>query len=340
MKGYVVGRPQNGRAAWTLTSLPDPTPRAGEVLIRVRATSLNYRDLMVARGQYGGEAKANLIPLSDGAGEVVALGEGASRFQVGDRVVGAYYPAWAFGAMRERDQQSMKGAGAVDGTLAEYVVFPETGVAAIPKYLSYEAASTLPCAAVTAYNALFVSGPRLDPGGTVLVQGTGGVSLFAAQLARAAGLRVIATSSSAKKIARLRELGVTDVVDYRSTPEWQAEVLRLTHGEGVDHVLEVGGAGTLPRSFQAVKRGGTITLIGILAGVGSQIDPLPILFKGIRLQGLSVGSVAMLEALNRTLEASRIEPVIDEVLPFGRAPEALAKLEDGAHFGKMVVRID
>ena len=340
MKGYIVGPAREGRASWTLTSLPDPTPRAGEVLVRVRATSLNYRDLMVARGQYGGEAKSNLVPLSDGAGEIAALGEGAARFRVGDRVVGAYYPSWLAGAMHERDQQSMKGAGAVDGALAEYVIFNENGVAAIPKYLSYEAAATLPCAAVTAYNALFVSGPRLDIGATVLVQGTGGVSLVAAQLARAAGLRVIATSSSTKKLDRLRELGVTDLVDYRANPEWQTEVLRLTGGEGVDHVLEVGGAGTLPRSFEAVKRGGTITLIGILAGVGAQIDPLPILRKGIRLQGLSVGSVAMLEALNRSLAASRIEPVIDEVFPFARAREALAKLEDGAHFGKVVVRVE
>ena len=340
MKGYIVGPAREGRASWTLTSLPDPTPRAGEVLVRVRATSLNYRDLMVARGQYGGEAKKSLVPLSDGAGEIAALGEGATRFRVGDRVVGAYYPSWLAGAMHARDQQSMKGAGAVDGTLAEYVVFNENGVVAIPKYLSYEAAATLPCAGVTAHNALFVSGPRLDIGGTVLVQGTGGVSIIAAQLARAAGLRVIATSSSAKKLDKLRELGITDLVDYRANPEWQTEVLRLTGGEGVDHVLEVGGAGTLPRSFQAVMRGGAITLIGILAGVGSQIDPLPILGKGIRLQGLSVGSVAMLEALNRSLEATRIEPVIDEIFPFARAPEALAKLEKGAHFGKVVVRVE
>jgi NADPH:quinone reductase-like Zn-dependent oxidoreductase len=309
------------------------------VLVRVRAASLNYRDLMVARGLYGGAPREDLVPLTDGAGEIVALGEGATRFRVGDRVVGAYYPTWLGGPLRASDRQHMKGAGSVDGTLAEYVAFPESGVALAPAHLSFDAASTLPCAAVTAYNALFVTGPRLDPGATVLLQGTGGVSITAAQLARAAGLRPIATSSSPKKLERLRGLGVTDLIDYRQTPEWQTEVLRLTHGEGVDHVIDVGGAGTLPRSFEAVRAGGTITLIGVLAGAG-RIDPLPILFKGIRAQGISVGSVAMLEAMNRSIEATKLEPVIDEVFPFARAPDALARLEHGAHFGKLVVRVE
>jgi NADPH:quinone reductase-like Zn-dependent oxidoreductase len=295
---------------------------------------------MVARGRYGGEAKKDLVPLSDGAGEIAALGAGASRWRVGDRVMGAYYPTWLGGPMRASHQARMLGAGAVDGTLAEYVVLPETGVVRVPSHLSYEAAATLPCAGVTAYNALFVAGPRLDAGATVLVQGTGGVSVLAAQLARAAGLRVIATSSSPLKIERLRGLGVTEAVDYRATPEWHTEVLRLTHGEGVDHVLDVGGAGTLARSFQAVKAGGAISLIGILTGFEGKVDPLPVLFKGIRLQGISVGTVPMLEAMNRSIEATGIEPVVGDVLPFARAPEALARLEDGAHFGKLVVRVD
>jgi NADPH:quinone reductase-like Zn-dependent oxidoreductase len=339
MKAYVLGPPENGRAPWKLTSLPDPTPHAGEVLVRVRAASLNYRDLMVARGLYGGTPRVDLVPLSDGAGEIVALGQGAKRFRVGQRVVGAYYPTWLAGPPQASHRQFMKGAGIVDGVLAEYVTFPETGVAPAPSHLSFEAASTLPCAAVTAYNALFVAGPRLDPGATVLVLGTGGVSVVAAQFALAAGLRPIATSSSVKKLERLRSLGVTDVVDYRQTPEWHDEVLRLTGGEGADHIVDVGGAGTLPRSFQAVKIGGTISLIGFLAGAPN-IDPLPILFRRIRVQGLSVGSVAMLEAMNRSIEATRLEPAIDEVFPFARAPEALVKLENGAHFGKLVVRID
>jgi NADPH:quinone reductase-like Zn-dependent oxidoreductase len=341
MKAYVLGRPENGRASWKLTSLPDPTPDSGEVLVRVRAASLNYRDLMVARGLYGGTPRADLVPLSDGAGEIVALGQRAKRFRVGQRVVGAYYPTWLAGPGPQRAShgQHMKGAGNVDGVLAEYVTFPETGVVPAPSHLSFEAASTLPCAALTAYNALFVAGPRLDPGATVLVLGTGGVSVMAAQFALAAGLRPMATSSSAKKLERFRSLGVTDVVDYRQTPEWQDEVLRLTGGEGADHIVDVGGAGTLPRSFQAVKIGGTISLIGILAGA-THIDPLPILFRRIRVQGLSVGPVALLEAMNRSIEATKFEPAIDEVFPFARAPEALVKLEDGAHFGKLVVRID
>jgi len=339
MKAYVLGRPENGRASWKLTSLPDPAPLPGEVLVRVRAASINYRDLMVARGLYGGTPRADLVPLSDGAGEIVALGQGANRFRVGQRVVGAYYPTWLAGPPHSSHGQHMKGAGNVGGVLAEYVTFPETGVAPAPSHLSFEAASTLPCAAVTAYNALFVIGPRLDLGATVLVLGTGGVSVMAAQFALAAGLRPMATSSSAKKLERLRSLGVTDVIDYRHTPEWHNEVLRLTDGEGADHIVDVGGAGTLPRSFQAVKMGGTISLIGILAGA-TRIDPLPILYRRIRVQGLSVGSVAVLEAMNRSIEATGFEPAIDEVFPFTRAPEALLKLEDGAHFGKLVVRID
>jgi NADPH:quinone reductase-like Zn-dependent oxidoreductase len=224
--------------------------------------------------------------------------------------------------------------------LAQYAVLPETGLVRVPSHLSYEQASTLPCAAVTAWNLLMEPTPRWSPGATVVVLGTGGVSIFAAQLALGAGLRVIATSSSDEKIARLRELGVKDAINYRTTPEWQKEVLRLTDGQGADHVVEVGGAGTLPRSFEAVKTGGVVSLIGLLTGTNIEVNPLPVLFKSIRLEGLTVGSVAMFESMNRTLEALRIEPVIDEVFPLEHAREALAKMESASHFGKIVIRVD
>ena len=209
----------------------------------------------------------------------------------------------------------------------------------MPSNLDFDEASTLPCAAVTAWNALMEGPERAVPGETVLVLGTGGVSIFAAQLALAAGLRVIATSSSRDKLARLRELGIQESIDYRATPEWQQEVLGRTSGVGVDRVIEVGGAGTLPRALEAVKIGGTVSLIGVLSELGGTIDPFPILIKNIQLRGMTVGSVAMFEAMNRTFETRGIKPVIDEAFAFEDAPAALAKLESGSHFGKIVVRI-
>ena len=340
MKAVVIRNPGQGVEAWKLVDKPSPEAGPGQVLIRVRAASLNYRDLMVVSGLYGDPPKADLIPLADGAGEVVATGPGAHRFRAGDRVVGAYYPTWLGGAMRAEYFAQSGGMGQTDGMLAEYVVLPETGVVRVPSHLSYEQAATLPCAAVTAWNLLMEPAPRWSPGSTVVVLGTGGVSIFAAQLALGAGLRVIATSSSDKKIERLRELGIRDVINYRTTPDWQKEVLRLTNGVGADHVVEVGGAGTLPRSFEAVKIGGVVSLIGLLTGANIEINPLPVLFKSIRLEGLTVGSVPTFENMNRTIEALGLEPVIDEVFPLARASEALRKLESASHFGKIVIRID
>ncbi|MDB4933326.1 MAG: alcohol dehydrogenase, partial [Labilithrix sp.] len=242
--------------------------------------------------------------------------------------------------MRAEYFQHSGGTVSTEGMLAQYAVLPETALVRIPSHLSYEQASTLPCAAVTAWDLLMEPTPRWSPGATVVVLGTGGVSIFAAQLALAAGLRVIATSSSDAKIARLRELGVADVINYRTTPDWQKEVLRLTGGEGADHVVEVGGAGTMPRSFEAVKTGGVVSLIGFLTGANIEVNPLPVLLKSIRLEGLVVGSVPMFESLNRSLEALRLVPVIDEVFPLDRATEALAKMEAASHFGKIVIRVD
>ncbi|WP_438001503.1 NAD(P)-dependent alcohol dehydrogenase [Sorangium sp. So ce185] len=340
MKAVIIRKNASEADAWTLAERPAPRPGPGQVLVRIRAASINYRDLMVARGLYHGERKDDLIPLADAAGEVVEVGAGVRRWKTGDRVVSTYFPTWASGPFRQAYRAAQLGAGQNDGVLAELVVFAEDGLLPAPAHLGFDEAATLPCAAVTAWSALFESWPRPAPGATVLVQGTGGVSLFAAQLARAAGLRVIATSSSAAKIDRLRALGVTDTIDYRQQPEWHEEVLRLTGGEGVDRLIEVGGAGTLPRSLQAVKAGGVVSLIGLLTGVGSQIDPMPILFRAIRVEGVIVGSRQSFVDLTATLEAHAIRPVIDEVFPLERASDALAKLAAGKHFGKVVIRLD
>jgi NADPH:quinone reductase-like Zn-dependent oxidoreductase len=340
MKAVVIRNQGKGLEAWKLVERPDPTPGPGQVLVRLRAASLNYRDLLMARGEYGGPLKPDLVALADGAGEIAAVGAGVTRWKVGDRVCAAYYPTWQSGPLRASYRDEALGAGSVDGTLAQYIALPETGVVRIPAHLSYEEAATLPCAALTAWTALFVQAPRLAPGSTVLVQGTGGVSIFAAQLARAAGLRVIGTSSSAAKLERLRALGVDGLINYREQPDWQKEVLRLTGGEGVDQVIEVGGAGTLARSFEAAKEGGTVSLIGVLTGFGGEVSPIPVLLKALRFEGVIVGSVESFEQMNRAIEATGLRPVVDEVFALERAPAALAKLAEGKHFGKIVVRID
>lgn len=340
MKAVVIRNQGQGIEAWKLVERPDPTPGPEQVIVRMRAASLNYRDLLMSRGEYGGPLKTDLIPLPDGAGEIVAVGAGVTRWKAGDRVCGAYFPTWQGGPLRAEYFQQALGSGSVDGVLAQYVALPASGVVRTPSHLSDEEAATLPCAALTAWNALFAPAARPGPGASVLVQGTGGVSIFAAQLARAAGLRVIGTSSSAAKLERLRALGVDEVINYREQPEWQEEVLRLTRGEGVDQVIEVGGAGTLKRSLEAIKYGGTVSLIGLLTGFGGEINPLPVLFKGARLEGVIVGSVLSFEQMNRSIEELGLRPVVDEVFPLARAAEALAKMAASTHFGKIVVRID
>jgi NADPH:quinone reductase-like Zn-dependent oxidoreductase len=320
-----------------LVEIPAPKPGPGQVLVRVHAVSLNYKDLFVARGIPPLNAATPLIPFSDGAGEVLEIGDGVTRVKKRDRVSAIVAQKWIEGPLTQQIAQSVLGT-AIDGMLAEYVTLDEEGVVHFPPHLTFEEAATLPCAGATAWNALTIAG-RVRVGDTVLVQGSGGVSVFALQFARLLGARVIATSSSDDKLQRMRELGAFAGINYKSTPRWDEEVQRLTAGAGVNHVVEVGGAGTLEKSFNATAIGGTISLIGVLAGLEGTINPLPVLLKGLRLLGMSVGPRRVFEEMNRAIEQHALRPVIGRVFPFEQAREALHFLESGSHFGKIVVRI-
>jgi len=316
---------------------PTPKPGRGQIVVRMRAAALNYRDLNVAAGRAArGTLPANLIPLSDGAGEVVETGPDVTRVKTGDRVAGLFMQTWLGGEMEPAHVESARG-GAIDGVLAEYVLFDQDGVVALPDHLSYEEGATLPCAGVTAWNALY-NGRPLKTGDTVLVLGTGGVSIFALQFAHAAGARVIVTSSSDGKLAQAKALGASDGVNYRQHPDWQHEVLRLTGGRGVDHVVEVGGAGTLARSVEATRIGGQVHLIGVLTS--GEINPTPILRRNTILRGIYVGSRQMFEAMNRAIALHKIAPVIDRVFDFEQAQDAYRYLAAQSHVGKVVIRIE
>jgi NADPH:quinone reductase-like Zn-dependent oxidoreductase len=325
-----------GLEAFRREELPTPKPGPGQALVRIHATSLNYRDLLVAKGHYSRHLPLPLVPLSDGAGEVVEIGPGVTRVKPGDRVAPIFMQAWIEGGPTEEKAKSALGA-AIDGVLAEFVVLGQDGLVPVPDHLSFEEAATLPCAAVTAWHALFGEG-SIKPGDTVLVQGTGGVSLFALQFARMAGARVIATSSSDEKLERVRALGASDGINYKTTPDWDRRARELTGGRGVDHVVEVGGAGTLPRSLNAVRMGGRIGQIGILSGAG-EVNPIPILMKNVHVQGIFVGSRAMFEDMNRAIGLNQLRPVVDRVFDFDEARDALRHMESGAHFGKIVIRV-
>jgi NADPH:quinone reductase-like Zn-dependent oxidoreductase len=316
---------------------PDPTAQARQILVKIQAAALNFRDLAIVRGVYmGGAVAADTIPLSDGAGEVVAVGSEVTRFRVGDRVAGTFFRGWIDGRVPAGPLQAL-GVPPADGMLAEYAVLDQQDAVAVPTHLSPEAAATLPCAAVTAWHAL-VENSRVMPGESVLIIGTGGVSIFALQFARLAGARVLAISSSDEKLARARALGADDGVNYRTTPAWETEILRLTHGRGVDHVIEVGGAGTLGRSMAAVAAGGRIQLIGVLTGRAEPPSPYGLLGKQASVQGVFVGSRSHFERMNAAIAADRLEPVIDRTFGFEEAPAAYRHLEAASHFGKVVIR--
>ena len=321
----------------TVAERPEPRPGPGQVLLKMKAYSLNYRDLLVVKGLYNPKMKLPVVPLSDGVGEVVAIGDGVSRVKVGDRVCPLFMQEWLAGELTDAKSRSALGGGN-DGVLAEYAVFHQDGVTPVPAHLSDAEAATLPCAALTAWHALMAE-VKTTPGDVVLVQGTGGVSLFALQFARLAGARVIATSSSDAKLARARQLGATDGINYKTTAEWADKARDLTGGVGVDHVVEVGGAGTIGQSLRAVRTGGHISLIGILSGGGS-FNLTPILMKNIRVQGIFVGSREMFEAMNRAIALHQLRPVVDRVFRFNEAQAALRHMESGAHFGKICISAD
>ncbi|HEV2707378.1 MAG TPA: NAD(P)-dependent alcohol dehydrogenase [Pyrinomonadaceae bacterium] len=313
-------------------------PRAGaqEVVVRFRAASLNYRDLMFVKGTYNPRARLPAVPFSDGAGEVVSVGSEVTRWKVGDRVCPIFTQEWIEGRPTLQKNRTALGAGERDGVLRDYGAFDEQSLVEIPAHLSFEEAATLPCAAVTAWHALVNSG-NIKAGETVLTLGTGGVSVFAIQFAKMHGARVIATSSSDEKLARARALGADETINYRERPDWDREVLRLTAKTGVDHVVEVGGAGTLTKSLNSVRVGGHIALIGVLTS-GGDFNPASLLMRSIRLQGVYVGSRATFEEMNRAIVANKMRPLIDRTFAFEQAADALRHMESGAHFGKIVVK--
>jgi NADPH:quinone reductase-like Zn-dependent oxidoreductase len=332
MKAYQL-RNEAGSVMLSIVERPQPSPEAGEVLVRMRAASLNYRDLIISKAQ----RTAPLIPLCDGAGEVVAVGPGVSTVKIGDRVASTYFQDWVSGPLNAGVFRTVLGQ-TIDGVLAEYVALKQHGVVRIPEHLSFEEAATLPCAGLTAWQALVTEG-RIKTGDTVLVMGTGGVSIFALQFALLCGARVIATTGSESKMERLRTLGADAVINYKTTPEWDKQVLELTGGIGAEHVVEVGGAGTLPRSLRALRHGGFISMIGVLGGAGEKFNPGSIILKGARLQGIFVGSREMFEDMNRAVGLSGMRPVVDRTFQFDEAAPALAFLESGKHFGKVCIRV-
>lgn len=320
----------------SLTERPRPAAADGQVVIKIRAVSLNYRDLLMVKGLYNPKLPLPFIPLSDGAGDVSAVGHNVTRVKVGDRVAGIFMQTWLAGELTEAKAKSALGAG-TQGMLAEYVVLHEDGMVHIPGHLSYEEAATLPCAAVTAWHAVVESG--LKPGESVLALGTGGVSVFALQFSILAGARVIITSSSDEKLMRVKQLGAAHGINYRVVSDWDKRVKELTGGTGVDLIVEVGGAGTLPRSLRSVTTGGRISLIGVLTGSTGEANPLSIVMKNIRVQGILVGSREMFESMNRAISLHRLRPVVDRIFPFEEAQEALRYMESGSHVGKICIKI-
>jgi NADPH:quinone reductase-like Zn-dependent oxidoreductase len=321
----------------TLTERPEPKLGPDQVVIKVKAASLNYRDLMTVKGLYNPKQPLPLIPLSDGVGEVVDTGAGVTRVKTGDRVAGIFAQKWLAGTPSRAELRSTLG-GPLDGMLTEYAVLAEDGVVHVPAHLTDEEAATLPCAGVTAWSALVTDG-EIEPGDTVLVQGTGGVSLFALQFAKLAGARVIITSSSDAKLERAQKLGASAGINYTSTPNWEKRVRELTDGNGVDHVVEVGGAGTFVKSLNAVRIGGHIAVIGVLSGTSTSLDLIPILMQKLRVGGIMVGSRETFETMNRAISLHQLRPVVDRVFSMSEAKDAFRYMESGSHFGKICIRM-
>ena len=331
MRAWIVPKGCTTLDQLRLVERTSPIPGAREVVVRVRATSLNYRDHAVVVGQYfGGAVTRDLIPLSDGAGEVIAIGSAVTRFKPGARVMATFF---------QPGPQPAALGSPLDGMLAEQVVLNEDGLVSIPDHLSFEEAACLPCAAVTAWHALYHAGRPIKAGDTVLVLGTGGVSIAALQFAKATGARVIATSSRDEKAARAIALGASDVVNYERTPEWEQEVRKLTSGRGVDCVIEIGGAGTLARSIRSLARGGKIGLIGFLAGREGDTNPAPLMMVGGSLHGIFVGDREMFEEMNRAIAVNRLTPVIDRVFPFDSVPAAYQHQAGRGFVGKIVITL-
>jgi NADPH:quinone reductase-like Zn-dependent oxidoreductase len=337
MRAYQLPKGGAGIDALAEVDRPMPKPLYRQVLVKVAACSLNYRDLVIARSDYRMPVRENLVPLSDGAGEVVEIGPGVLRVKAGDKVAGCFFQRWAGGEPDAHVQASALG-GSVDGMLAEYVVLEEVGVVKIPEHLSLDEAATLPCAGVTAWNAI-VEHAKLIAGQTLLVQGTGGVSILGLQLARAMGITTIVTSSSDDKLKRAKSLGAAHGINYKTTPEWNKAAVEFTDGQGVDHVVDVGGAATLGASLDAIRRGGKVSIIGVLSGPPAEINAGRIFAKRASVQGISVGSTQMFEAMNAAIAANKIKPVVDRVFGFEEVKAAYNHLAAGAHFGKIVIRV-
>ena len=337
MRAYQLPKGGAGIEALAKVERPDPKPAHRQVLVKVSACSLNFRDLGIVRGTYRMPVRDNVVPLSDGAGEVVELGAGVTRVKVGDKVAGCFFQRWP-GGEPPPDVQAGALGGSVDGMLSEYALLEEEGVVKIPAHLSLEEGACLPCAGVTVWHAM-MEHAKLASGQTVLLQGTGGVSIFGLQLAHAAGAQVIITSSSDDKLTRAKKLGARHGINYKTTPDWEKAAMEFTGGRGVDHVVEVGGAGTLARSFAAIRVGGKISMIGGLSGPATELNPGLILGRRANVQGISVGSAQMFEAMNRAIAANAIKPVIDKVFGFDDVQAAYKHMASGAHFGKIVIRV-
>ena len=338
MRAYQLPKAGAGIDTLAVVDRPMPKPLYRQVLVKVAACSLNYRDLGIVRGSYRMPARDNLIPLSDGAGEVIEVGPGVMRVKVGDKVAGCFFQRWPAGEMNAEATAISALGGAIDGMLAEYAVLEEEGVVKIPQHLSLEEGATLPCAAVTAWSAI-MHHAKLVPGKTVLLEGTGGVSVFGLQLAHAMGMIPIITSSSDEKLKRAKALGAACTINYKTTPEWDKAARDFTGGRGVDHVLEVGGKDTLTRAFGAIRVGGKISIIGSVSGGATELNPALIFSKRANVQGIYVGSTEMFEAMNAVISVHKIEPAVDRVFGFDEVKAAFNHMAAGAHFGKIVVRV-